>query len=530
VKRDVLYARVSSEEQKRNETVKGQIEEVRKHAATKGVTIDQVYVDEGISGSTALSRRPAGAELLRDAEAGSIQRVYLWKYDRVSRNLKDFLVLHDLLERYGVTVVSITQPLPEGPAGKLMLQMLGAFAELDRNNIRENMMRGQLTKVQSGGYRGGPVKFGYKAEGVERNAKIALHPQHAALVRWIFTAYDRGKSCSVIADDLNRRAVATPRGAKLWRASAIGAILRDPVYVGAAKYNKRQWTKGADNEVLQLKRTPERAIEIPVPAIVSQELFHRVQRKLSANQLAKMAHAKNEYLLRQKITCGLCGKKYVGRGRHYSCAGRHCAKRLYGSTREACKAPTVRRDAIEAAVWEKIAGFLKRPGSVLRALEKQLAIESHPLRLAEQLREAEKERSHQQKRLDRIAELFIDGELTKERRQELTGQIAVATAALESRILDLRRERASLDTAALGLEGARDVLGELSGIADAPSPAQRRRAVEALLESVVVDANGKCKISFLFQPEHVRIAGGYAPASQKNTLPSRSTAGPSANW
>jgi DNA invertase Pin-like site-specific DNA recombinase len=475
---DVVYARVSTEEQKRNETVKGQISEVTKHAAAKGATIAKVYADEGVSGSKPLAQRPEGAELLRDAEAGTIGSVFVWRFDRLGRNLRDFLNVHEQLERFGVTIVSVTQPLPEGPAGTLMLQVLGAFAQLDRTTIVENMKRGHAAKVAAGGFRGGRFAFGYRVEGQQRTARLVPDPKHAAIVRWMFEMYDAGKSLTDLANDLNTRGVPTPRGAPVWRPSAVRVVLRNRVYV---------------------------------KDIVPVELFERVQQKLAANQSLLMAHPKNDYLLRSKIRCE-CGCGFLGRGRYYSCVGRHCGKRLYGNTRQPCTAPILRRADIDAAVWDRIASFLKKPGAVLRELERQMAIESHPVRVSEMIREAQRERSQQAAKLERIQLLYVEGEIDREKRREMTAKVATATAAIDARIAGLRRERASLDTAALGLADARDVLADLAGVAANPSPAQKRKAVEALVDGITVGKDGKVKIAFVFEPQHTRSANGYASA------------------
>jgi site-specific DNA recombinase len=497
MKRDVVYARVSSEEQKRQDTIAGQISEVTKHCQGKNVVIGHVYRDEGISGSTMLSRRPEGAQLLRDAEAGEINTVYLWKFDRISRNLRDFLNLMDQLEKCGVQIVSVTQPLPPGPAGRMLVQLLGAFAELDRANITENMRRGRNAKVAAGGFPGGRFAFGYQIVGEQRSAKLVPHPKHAAIVRSMFEAYAKGKTCQDVADSLNQRGVPTSRGGTLWRPNSVLTILRNKTYA---------------------------------KDIVTAELFARVQVLLSGNQSKKMAHAKNDYLLRGKITCGICGLKYTGRDAYYACVGRHCARRLYGDTRKPCTAPLLRRADIEGAVWSRIAGFLRKPGAVLRELERQMAIESHPLRLATKLREAEKERTAQAAKLDRIQLLFIEGEITAEQRREQRERVTGATAAIDSRIEDLRKEQASQDTAAKGLAGAQAVLESLAGAADRPTPAQRRKAVETLLQGIEVGADGKCKIAFIFESEHARSANAYAPGyvqallTIETSLPERSRA------
>ena len=76
---------------------------------------------------------------LEDAAAGKIETIYIWKFDRLGRNLRDFLNQFDKLGRLGTEVESVTQPLPKGPVGRMLMQMLGSFAELDRANILETL-------------------------------------------------------------------------------------------------------------------------------------------------------------------------------------------------------------------------------------------------------------------------------------------------------------------------------------------------------------------------------------------------------
>jgi site-specific DNA recombinase len=516
VKIDAIYARVSSEEQKRKETIKSQVAEVEKYCAGRGVTVGKVYADEGVFGSRPLARRAAGAELLRDAEAGLLRTIFTWKFDRISRSLRDFLNLYDALERHGVQIVSVTQPIPPGPAGRTLMQMVVGFAELDRANIIENTFRGHSAKAAVGGYRGGWVSFGYAVDGVKRTATLVPHPQYAAVVKWMFEQYDAGKTCPNICEELNRRGVPTPRGAIVWRPNSVLAILRNPIYTGTGQWARRRWERRYDEQgvpINKLRPTPERTVATRVPALVSQELFDRVQVKLTENQLTAMAHPKNDYLLHRLITCGICGLKFTGRGTHYSCIGRHCGRRLYGNTRPPCAAPAIKRVDIEAAVWAKIENFLRKPGDTLRELEKQIRIESSPLRISEKIREAEKERAQQEKKLERIQLLYVEGDITADRRREMRDRVITAITAIEEKIATLRQAEAEQHTAERGVTDAQTVLESLRDAADGMATyVQKRKAVMTLVDSITVERDGRTRIAFVFQPDATRFFSAYGNA------------------
>jgi site-specific DNA recombinase len=332
------------------------------------------------------------------------------------------------------------------------------------------------------------------------------------VVRNLFEQYDKGATGPQLAAELNRLGIPTARGGALWRANNIVTILRNPIYTGTGKYAAKRWITGMDeqgNDTRRVLKTPERAVTVPVPAIVSQELFDRVQAKLKQNQLARMAHAKQNYLLGGLIVCGRCGRKYLGCGKYYSCSARHGARSLFGSTQQKCTAPILRRAELEATVWDKIQGFLFKPGAALRELEKQMRLESHPLRIAEKIHAAQRERAQHEKKLERIGTLYIEGELTADQRRTQRERVLTVRAAIDQRIEALRNEQAAQNATEEGLANAKTVLEQLREIADDPSFEEQRKAVEALTESITVRKDGKTEIVFVFAPNGARTAEGW---------------------
>src|ERR1039457_6872794 len=249
MKMRVGYFRVSSDEQREKQTIEGQRSEVVKICEAHGAKLDKIYADDGVSGTIPLGKRPFGATLMRDAEAGLMEEVLGWKFDRLGRNLRDFLNLQHRLEELGVQVESITQPIPKGPAGRMMLQMLGTFAELDRANIVENTTRGMTSKAESGGWTGGHIPFGFAVEGKGHTAMLIEHPVNGKLLRHLFEMADEGKSCQEITNYLIRQGVPTARQnpGSIWRPNSVLSILRNDIYTGTRPFRKRQWIKTEDN-------------------------------------------------------------------------------------------------------------------------------------------------------------------------------------------------------------------------------------------------------------------------------------------
>jgi len=268
----VAYLRVSSAEQREKQTIETQRAEVEKYCNAQQLKFDKIYEDDGVSGTIPLDRRPTGSDLMRDVEAGLIGEIYTVKMDRLGRNLRDFLNLRHRLKRLGVTTRFILQSIPDGPTGEAMLQMLGSFAELDRTNLLDNMLRGMKRKAATG-WTGGPVNFGYRKEGVKREAKLVRHDTNADIILHLFNAAASGQSCQDLADYMIAHGIPTSRQnpGSVWRATNMWRIIRNPIYMGTRRWGRRRVVHVEDetgNQTKRLELSPENVIESECEAIV----------------------------------------------------------------------------------------------------------------------------------------------------------------------------------------------------------------------------------------------------------------------
>ena len=138
--RVALYARVSTVGKGQDVTL--QLDELRRVAEQRGWRVYQEYVDDGISGS--IEKRPALDRMMADAQAGKFDLVAVWKLDRLGRSLQHLLRLLADLGRWGVGFASLRDAGIDTttPTGRLMLQILGALAEYERELIRERVNAG----------------------------------------------------------------------------------------------------------------------------------------------------------------------------------------------------------------------------------------------------------------------------------------------------------------------------------------------------------------------------------------------------
>jgi DNA invertase Pin-like site-specific DNA recombinase len=186
------------------------------------------YDDGGVSGGTL--ERPALKRLLADVEAGKIDVVVVYKIDRLSRSMLDFLKLVETFERYGVTFVSITQAFSTtNSMGRLTLNMLLSFAQFEREVIGERIRDKVAASRKKGMWMGGWTPLGYEV----RDRKLVIHQEDAEQVRSIFQRFVQLKSATLLARELVV-ARATNRYGQLLDKGVLYRILNNQVYIGDA--------------------------------------------------------------------------------------------------------------------------------------------------------------------------------------------------------------------------------------------------------------------------------------------------------
>lgn len=219
--RPAFYARVSSEQQVRKETIDSQVQALRRRIAADGLALDESlgFADEGVSGAALV--RPA-LERLRDrAAAGEIDRLYVLCPDRLARGFAHQALLLDELRRVGVEIVFLDHAHDPTPEGNLSLQVQGVIAEYERAKIQERNRRGTSHAARSGSVSVfGRAPFGYRY--VDRRAgggmaRFEINDDQAEVVRRIFTwVIEDDCSLAEIGRRLENQGVAGPSGRPGW--------------------------------------------------------------------------------------------------------------------------------------------------------------------------------------------------------------------------------------------------------------------------------------------------------------------------
>ena len=220
-----IYARVSSDRQKEDNTIASQTTSLREYAQTQGYTVppDWVFEDEGYSGATLA--RP-GLERLRDlVGAGQVEAILVYGPDRLSRKYAYQVLLLEEFCRHGVETVFLKSVSAQTPEEQLLVQFQGMIAEYERAQIAERSRRGKRHRAKTGCVNvlsGAPYGYRYVKKNETADACYLVDETQGAVVRDVFAWYtEEGLSIGAIARRLNERAVPTRFGKSLWERSKV---------------------------------------------------------------------------------------------------------------------------------------------------------------------------------------------------------------------------------------------------------------------------------------------------------------------
>lgn len=349
----VIYARYSSDSQ-REESIEGQLRECTEYAERNGITILRNYIDRALSARTA--DRPEFQNMIKDSEQKLFDVVLIWKLDRFSRDRYDSAHYKRILKKNGVKVVSVKENISDGPEGIILESMLEGYAEYYSAELSEKIQRGQKENALKCKNNGGNTPLGYV---VGTDGVLAVDPLTAPLVTEIFTLYDSGESISEITASLNGRGLKTKKG-KAFKIGGVSLILKNRKYIGEYQYGSVIIPKG-------------------IPAIIDDDLFDRVQRRMAFNKKAPAkAKATEEYLLTTKLFCGTCERLMAGESGTSSTKGvKHYYYKCGGAKRKlGCKKKSVKKDFIERAAVILTVNRVLRDEEISRIADSILALQN----------------------------------------------------------------------------------------------------------------------------------------------------------
>ena len=288
--RVALYGRVSTAEQALNGySVGEQLERMRDYCKAMDWDIYKEYVDAGFSGAN--MERPALQQMIRDIKAKRIDKVLVYKLDRLSRSQKDTLeLIEDVFLANGCDFVSMSENFDTStPLGRAMIGILAVFAQLEREQIKERMLMGKEARAKEGLFPSGKSPIGYDYI----DGKLVINPFERLQIERIFHEYLTGKSPRKIASDLTASGFSHKYGK--WQADTIRYLLKRRTYTGVIKH-RDTYLKGEHEP------------------IIDEELFEQVQAEIDRRSEDYFKHnrrqGKASSYLGGFLVCSHCGAKY----------------------------------------------------------------------------------------------------------------------------------------------------------------------------------------------------------------------------
>ena len=391
-----IYARVSSARQKEQETIASQTAALHTHAEQLGLEVPEqwVFCDDGYSGASLV--RP-GLEKLRDLVAQvPVEVVLVYSPDRLARKYAYQALLIEEFAKAGTSVVFVKGPSSDSPEDALLVQFQGMIAEYERAQIIERTRRGKTHRARQGTVNvlsGAPFGYRYMRRSDHADARYDVLAHEAAVVTELFRRYvEDGVAIAELARWLSGTGVATRTGKSRWDRSVIWAMLRNPAYAGRACFGKTARTAAQPglNRTARLAgrsvprsysvtdRPREDWVEIPVPALVSEDTWARAQRRLEDNKRFAARNSKVPSLLQGLAACLNCGYAYY-RGHatttagnkiyYYRCLGSDNYRYEHGRI---CDNKPVRTDYLDKVVWDHITALLTDPTLIQTEINRRL--------------------------------------------------------------------------------------------------------------------------------------------------------------
>lgn len=443
--RCVTYARVSTAQQERGASLADQTAANRQLTAAKGFKIVGEYQDIESGASDGRAGYSAMCEHIAD---GGVDAVIVYTQDRLGRRKQEIINFSAVLLDRGI---ELWFSLDGRPAGKMASERVrddveAIFAEIEREAILRRTEAGRQAKAKAGKILANRPPYGYDRVGKGRDAELVIDEEESEVIHQIFKLYAYGDptrfgarlSLEAIAKILNAAGVPCPsdrrkwphpvKANRGWLSPMVYNILINPCYKGTYTAFSRRVTLTTAGK-RRSERTPDRTIEIAVPAIIDLETWGAVQERVSEGRQKSPRKQKKEYLLARRVRCA-CGFAITGfdnkRQQYYRCGSRRSA-----TVDHHCGLPNLNAGDVDALVWETVCELAIDPHYIRMGLQSiQEKQRKKLMNVSSQAKALERRRDEIENELERLLSLYERGNLP--------------VAVLEKRYNERREELASI--------------------------------------------------------------------------------------
>ena len=505
-----IYTRVSTVIQADGYSLDAQKEKLKAFAKYNDFIIAGEYEDAGKSGKS-IEGRPQFLQMIQDIKAckDHVGYVLVFKLSRFARNAADVLSMLQIMQDYGVNLICVEDGIDSSKdAGKLMISVLSAVAEIERENIRIQTMEGRIQKAREGKWNGGFAPYGYKLE----NGKLFINEEEAVAIRTIF---DRYVNTAIGASGLSKylenhgiRKIPRQNGKNpLFDAGLIRKILKNPVYSGKIAFGRRTLEKvhGTRNEYKQVEQDKYLISEGLHEAIVSDEVWQAAQVKLKS-QAKKYEHVNKgkdtrTHLLSGIVKCPICGvgmfsnkcikKKKDGTKYkdfyYYGCKHRQMIK-----GHKCTFSKQIREELLDNSIAEVIVKIVSNPKFAFM-MQKKINMKVDTSEIEKEIdnyqKELRKSHSTKLKLIEEIDSLDVEDKHYKRRKKDLDDRLYRMydkIEELESQLIETKAKKETIEAEKLTGDNIYKVLLYFNKLYKVMNEVERRQLITALISEIQV--------------------------------------------
>lgn len=234
----VLWARVSSREQREGYSIDAQLRITREKAQREGWHIVREFVvaESAKRGAERVAFNQMLKWVVANARKHKITTILAHKLDRICRNMRDAVRIQELEDKHGIKLAFVENQFGPGAAGALSFNIMAAVAQYYSDNLRQEVLKGIEERVRQG-WTPGLAAFGYVNVPADRERPVQLHPENARAVRRIFELYATGTmTFEQIGDQMQREGFVFRPSQPRFHRTAISYILNNPYYIGLVQF------------------------------------------------------------------------------------------------------------------------------------------------------------------------------------------------------------------------------------------------------------------------------------------------------
>lgn len=413
-----LYKRVSTDYQDiHGNSLSMQEDRMKKYCQAMNWKIFDVYTDGGFSGAS--MDRPALNQLISDVKKHKIDKVLVYKLDRLSRSQKDTLMLiEDVFISNGCDFVSMSENFDTAtPLGRAMIGILAVFAQLEREQIKERMNMGKEARAKLGKYKGGglvPVGYDYT------DGKLVVNEFEAMQIKEIHKLYQQGYSMKKIAKEFAEKGFTHKYG--MWQENRIKKVLVNRLYTGKLLYHGEYYD--GEHE-----------------AIIDEDTFNRSLSIWQSHDYSLNNHGGKTSYLSGLLFCkqctaryGLCTSRWNGKHYHYyRCYSQRKTNRTMIKDVN-CKNASYKMDELDQIIFDEIGKLAMDPTYIRKA-------ESHQDNESKQIKLLEKEISKIDAQCSRFMDLYGVGTISLDEIQKKIEPLHEQRMKLEQELTTLQNSQ-----------------------------------------------------------------------------------------